>query len=250
MIIIKSDSEIKLMREAGKVVAYLLDEFLPEKVKAGVSTISLDRWVEEKILSYKMIPSFKGYNGYPASICTSINEQVVHGIPSNRLLNEGDIISIDLGAIYKGYHGDAARTYAIGQISEEAEKLIEITKESFFQGLNYCNPNCRLSDISHRIQTFVEGNGFSVVKELVGHGIGQQMHEEPQIPNYGKAGKGPKLSPGMALAIEPMVNIGTDEVIFLEDNWTVSTEDGMLSAHYENTVAITEGEPMVLTINT
>lgn len=250
MIIIKSDAEIKLMREAGKVVAYLLDEFLPEKVGPGITTIALDQLVEEKIRHYKMIPSFKGYNGYPASICASINEQVVHGIPSKRVLKEGDIISIDLGAIYKGYHGDAARTYAIGQISKEAERLIEITKESFFKGLNYCKPNHRLSDISHSIQAFVESNGFSVVKELVGHGIGQQMHEEPQIPNYGKAGKGPKLSPGMALAIEPMVNVGTDEVIFLEDNWTVSTEDGMLSAHYENTVAITEGEPMILTINT
>lgn len=250
MIIIKSDSEIKLMKEAGKVVAYLLDELLPEKVRAGISTISLDQLVEEKIRHYKMIPSFKGYNGYPASICASINEQVVHGIPSNRKLKEGDIISIDIGAIYKGYHGDAARTYPVGQISKDAKKLIDVTKESFFQGLLQCNTKYRLSDVSHSIQETVERNGLAVVKELVGHGIGQNMHEDPQIPNYGKPGKGPKLKPGMVLAIEPMVNIGTDEVLFLEDNWTVVSEDGSLSAHYENTVAITEGEPIILTINT
>ena len=246
MITIKSDNEIELMREAGRVVAITLEK-VREAIKPGISTKELDRIAENEILKYKMIPAFKGYNGFPASTCISINEQVVHGIPSGRTLEEGDIVSVDVGTIYKGYYGDAARTFAVGEIDEAKSKLIRVTEESFFEGLKFCNSQYRLTDISNAIQKYVEGNGFSVVKDFVGHGIGSDMHEEPQIPNYGKAGRGPRLQKGMVLAIEPMVNIGTDEVEVLQDNWTAITADHKPSAHYENTVAITDGEPIILT---
>jgi methionyl aminopeptidase len=248
MIIIKSQQEIDIMRESGKVTAYILSE-LKNLIRPGVSTKEIDDFVEGIILKNGMIPSFKGYNGYPASACVSVNEEVVHGIPSaKKILREGDIVSVDVGTTYKGYVSDAARTYPVGKISEEAQKLITVTEESFFEGLKFCRVGCRLSDISAAIQRKVESEGFSVIRDFVGHGIGRAMHEEPQIPNYGKPGRGPRLVPGMVFAIEPMVNLGDYEVRVLENNWTVVTEDGKLSAHYENTVVITDGEPELLTL--
>jgi len=248
MIIIKSDQEIDIMRQSGKVTGSILKE-LNQIIKPGISTKDIDDFVEEMILKNNMIPSFKGYNGYPAAACVSINEEVVHGIPSKkRLLREGDIVSVDVGCTHKGYVSDAARTYAVGNISEEASRLIRAAEESFFQGLEFCKAGCRLSDISFAIQTSVEGEGFSVVRDFVGHGIGRAMHEEPQIPNYGNPGKGPRIAAGMVFAIEPMINQGTYEVEVLQDNWTAVTKDRKLSAHYENTVVITDGEPELLTI--
>ncbi|MFV9568489.1 type I methionyl aminopeptidase [Thermoanaerobacter mathranii] len=247
MIYIKSENEIDLMRIAGKVIANLF-EVLEKAIKPGVTTLELDRIAEEFIIKNGCKPAFKGLYGFPASICTSINEEVVHGIPSLRKLKEGDIISIDLGASYKGYNADAARTFSVGEISEEAQKLIEVTKNSFFEGIKYAKEGNRLSDISHAIQTYVESYGFSVVREYVGHGIGLKMHEDPQVPNFGPPGRGPRLKKGMCLAIEPMVNTGHYIVKTLENNWTVVTADGGLSAHYENTIVITEGEPEILTI--
>ncbi|MGI6730587.1 MAG: type I methionyl aminopeptidase [Anaerovoracaceae bacterium] len=248
MIIIKSQQEIDIMRESGKVTALILSQ-LKDFIRPGISTLDIDNFVEDTILSNNMIPSFKGYNGFPGSACVSINEEVVHGIPSkDRILNEGDIVSIDVGTTYKGYVSDAARTYGVGAISEDAQRLISVTEESFFQGLKFCKVGYRLSDISAAIQEKAESEGYSVVREFVGHGIGREMHEEPQIPNYGRPGRGPRLVPGMALAIEPMVNQGGCEVEVLLDNWTVVTIDGKLSAHYENTVVITDGEPELLTL--
>jgi methionyl aminopeptidase len=247
MIIVKSRREIELMKEAGKITA-LAHEIVAEHIKPGITTLELDRIAEELIRKHNAIPSFKGYGGFPGTICASINEEVVHGIPSNRVLNEGDIISIDIGAYIKGYHGDAARTHGVGNISDGAQKLIDVTRSSFYEGLKYCVEGYRLSDVSHAIQTFVEDNGFSIVRNYVGHGIGQDLHEDPQIPNYGPPNKGPKLKRGMVLAIEPMVNYGDYEVMTLQDRWTVVTIDNSLSAHYENTLAITEGEPELLTI--
>jgi methionyl aminopeptidase len=246
MIIIKSKNEIKVMKEAGKVTAGVLER-IKSTIKPGITTKELDQIAEEEILKNHMIPAFKGYNGFPASICVSINEQVVHGIPSKRAICEGDIVSVDVGVRYEGYHGDAARTFEVGSVSEEAKKLIKVTKQSFYEGLKYCNTRYRLTDISHAIQDYVESNGFSVVKDFVGHGIGKDMHEDPQIPNYGRPGRGTRLASGMVFAIEPMVNLGTDEVSVLLDNWTVVTNDGKLSSHYENTVALTDGEPVILT---
>lgn len=247
MIIIKSEEEIELMRIAARVTADILVN-LADFVKPGVTTKEIDDYVEKTIVANGMIPSFKGYNGYPASACVSVNEQVVHGIPGSRKLKEGDIVSVDIGSTYKGYVSDAARTYAVGKISDEARRLIEATEASFFAGLEYCRQGCRLSDISHAIQVTAEAAGFSIVRDFVGHGIGKDMHEEPQILNYGPPGKGPRLMNGMVLAIEPMVNAGTYDVRTLEDNWTAVTQDGKLSAHYENTVVITDGEPEILTL--
>ena len=247
MIIIKSQEEIELMKEAGAVTARILAD-LPNIIKPGITTKDVDDFVEETILRNKMIPAFKGYNGYPASACVSVNQQVVHGIPSRkRRLLEGDIVSVDAGTIWRGYYSDAARTYPVGTIDEEAARLIETTRASFYEGLKFCRPGFRLSDISHAIQMKVENDGFSVVRDFVGHGIGRAMHEEPQIPNFGSAGRGPRLVPGMVLAIEPMVNEGTWKVLVLQDDWTVETIDGKRSAHYENTVVITEDEPLLLT---
>lgn len=248
MIIIKSQQEIDIMRESGKVTGYILRE-LEGIMNPGVSTKDVDDFVENIIRSNGMIPSFKGYNGFPGSACVSINEELVHGIPSStKLLKEGDIVTVDVGCTHKGYVSDAARTYGVGRISPDAKRLIEVTKESFFKGLEYCKVGCRLSDISAAIQECVEGGGFSVVRDFVGHGVGRAMHEEPQIPNYGKPGRGPRLAAGMVFAIEPMVNQGTYEVETLLDGWTVVTLDGKLSAHYENTVVITDGEPELLTL--
>lgn len=248
MIIIKSEQEIELMRESGKVTGKILRE-LEDFIKPGVSTKDIDRFVEETIRAHGMIPTFKGYGGFPASACVSINDEVVHGIPSKkRKLKEGDIVSVDIGATYKGYVSDAARTYGVGKIDPEAQRLIDATRDSFFEGLKFCKPGCRLSDISHAIQVKAESEGFGVIRDYVGHGIGSEMHEEPQIPNFGKPGRGPRLAKGMCLAIEPMITQGSYEVDVLLDNWTVVTLDGKLAAHYENTVVITDGEPELLTL--
>lgn len=246
MIIIKSKSELELMKEAGRIVAGAL-EAVKKAIAPGVTTAELDEIARDYILSKGATPAFKGYQGYPANICASINDQVVHGIPGPIPLKEGDIVSIDIGAFYKGYCGDAARTYPVGKVSSEALELIKVTKEAFFRGLEFAREGYRVSDISHAIQSYVEQKGYSVVKALVGHGIGQEMHEEPQVPNFGPPGRGPRLREGMTLAIEPMVNQGTDQVRFLDDGWTVVTQDGSLSAHYEHTIAITKDQPLILT---
>ena len=247
MISIKSPREIELMRTAGRIVAET-HELLRKAIRPGITTLELDEIAEEYIRKRGAIPAFKDYNGFPASICSSINEQVVHGIPGPTALKDGDIIGIDIGAVYDGYYGDAARTYGIGRIDKETERLLKVTEESFFKGIEYALPGNRLSDISHSIQKHVESNGFSVVRDFVGHGIGRNMHEDPQIPNYGLPHKGPRLAAGMALAIEPMVNQGKYAVKVREDGWTVVTADGKPSAHYENTIVITNGKPEILTL--
>ena len=236
------------MREAGKVTGYILNE-LKELIKPGISTMDIDSFVEKTVKAYGMKAAEKGYCGYPASVCTSVNEEVVHGIPSKkRILREGDIVSIDLVVESKGYMADAARTYAVGKISPEAEHLIKTAEDAFWKGIEFAKVGYRLSDISHNIQTVVEGEGFGVIRDFVGHGIGSDMHEDPQIPNYGKPGKGPRLQAGMTLAIEPMICQGSYEVDVLLDDWTAVTVDGGLAAHYENTVVITDGEPELLTL--
>lgn len=248
MIIIKSGQEIELMRRAGKVCGDILKE-LGDIIKPGISTMEIDRFVEKTVKANGMKASEKGYCGYPASVCVSINEEVVHGIPSKkRILREGDIVSVDLVVEYKGYMADAARTYAVGEISPEARHLIETAEKAFFDGIAFAKEGYRLSDISNAIQKTVEGEGFGVIRDFVGHGIGSDMHEDPQIPNYGKPGKGPRLQKGMTLAIEPMITQGSYEVDVLQDNWTAVTIDGGLAAHYENTVVITDGEPQLLTL--
>lgn len=248
MIIIKSEQEIVTMRQSGKVTGQILNE-LYGFIKPGISTLAIDKFVSDIIRKNGMTPSFLGYNGYPASVCASINSEVVHGIPSpKRILHEGDIVSVDVGCTHKGYVTDAARTYAVGTISAEAQKIMDAAKDSFFEGLKFCRLGYRLSDISHAIQTKAESEGFSVIRDLVGHGVGRNMHEEPQIPNYGQPGRGPRLAKGMVFAIEPMIAQGTYEIVTAADNWTLSMADGKLSAHYENTVVITDGEPELLTL--
>ena len=244
---IKSAREIALMRESGRILAEV-HKRLEEVIKPGISTYDIDRIGEELIRSYGCIPSFLNYNGYPASICVSVNGEVVHGIPNKKhFLKEGDIVSLDAGVIYKGYHSDAARTHGVGKISKEAQDLIDATKQSFFEGIRMARAGNRLNDISKSIDYYISGFGYGIVRDLVGHGIGSKLHEDPQIPNFAQRRRGVKLRPGMTLAIEPMINIGTWEVEWLEDDWTVVTADGSLSAHYENTVLITEGEPEILT---
>ena len=248
MIIIKSDQEVDLMRESGKVTGFILKE-LENFIKPGISTADINGFVEDTIRKNGMIPTFKGYCGFPASACVSINEEVVHGIPDKkRILKEGDIVSVDVGSTYKGYVSDAVRTYPVGKVSDIAQKLMDATRDSFFAGLEFCKVGYRLSDISHAIQVKAESEGFSVIRDFVGHGVGQEMHEEPQIPNYGKAGRGPRLAKGMVFAIEPMICEGGYDVRTLSNDWTVVTLDGKLSAHYENTVVITDGEPELLTL--
>ena len=247
MIIIKNNKEIDLMRAAGKIVAETL-LLVEEKVRPAITTAELDRIAEEFITKHGARPSFKGLYGFPASLCISVNEQVVHGIPGGYVLKDGDIISVDCGAFINGFHGDAARTFGVGNISEEAEKLINVTRESFFKGIEYAKVGNRLTDISHEIQSYVEASGFSVVRDFVGHGIGRVVHEDPDVPNYGRPGRGPKLVEGMALAIEPMVNVGNYKVKTLKDDWTVVTSDGSLSAHYENTIIILPDGPEILTL--
>lgn len=248
MITIKSAKEVEKMREAGRITGLALVE-VSKHIRPGVSTKQLDKIAYDFIKRQGATPSFLGYNGYPASICASVNDMVVHGIPSEDIiLKEGDIISIDVGAYKNGYHGDAARTYGVGEISDEAKRLIAVTKQSFFEGIKNAIHGARLGDVSGAIQEYVEENGYSVVRDLVGHGIGKEMHEDPSVPNFGRRGKGVKLAKGMTLAVEPMVNEGEYDVAVMEDDWTVVTSDGTLSAHYENTILITNGEPEILTL--
>ena len=247
MIAIKNERELTAMRQACKITA-AARALAGEMVRPGVSTKEIDKAVHDFIVAQGAKPSFLGYNGFPASICCSINDTVIHGIPNGYVLQEGDIVSIDVGAFYQGFHGDCAATFPCGAISTEAQKLIDVTKQSFYEGLRFATQGHRVSDISHAIQTYVESNGFSVVRSFVGHGVGAQLHEEPEVPNFGKPGRGPRLLRGMTLAIEPMVNAGVYDVRVLKDGWTTVTTDGKLSAHYENTVLITDGEPEILTV--
>lgn len=245
---IKSAHEIELMRESCRLLETVHDE-LAQAIKPGISTKDIDILGEKLIRQLGCIPNFLNYGGYPASICVSVNDEVVHGIPNKHtILKEGDIVSLDAGLIYKGYHSDAARTYGVGQISEQAQKLIDVTKQSFFEGIKYAKAGNHLHDISAAIGAYAESFGYGVVRDLVGHGIGTSLHEEPQIPNFAQKRRGVRLVPGMTLAIEPMINVGRPEVAWLDDDWTVVTEDGSLSAHYENTILITEGEPEILTL--
>lgn len=245
---IKSEREIELMREAGKILAKTHEE-LGKALRPGMSTWEVDHLGEQIIRSFGCIPSFKNYNGYPASICVSVNDEVVHGIPSKkRILKEGDIVSLDAGVIYKGYHSDAARTHGIGEISPQAKKLIEVTKQSFFEGIKYAKPGNHLNDISSAVQAYAERFGYGVVRDLVGHGIGEHLHEDPEVPNFAQKRKGMKLRAGMTLAVEPMINEGRLDVCWLDDDWTVVTEDGSLSAHYENTILICEDGPEILSM--
>lgn len=245
---IKSAREIQLMREAGKRLE-LVHAKMAEYVKPGISTKDIDRYGEKLIRDMGCIPNFLNYNGYPASVCVSVNDEVVHGIPSDEhILVEGDIVSLDAGLIYEGYHSDAARTHAVGKISEEAQKLIQVTRDSFFKGIEFAREGNHLYQISAAIGAYAEGFGYGVVRDLVGHGIGTHLHEDPQIPNFAQKRRGIRLVSGMTLAIEPMINAGSYEVCWLDDDWTVVTEDGSLSAHYENTILITDGEPEILTL--
>ena len=245
---IKSSQEIELMREAGRILATVHQE-LGKNIRPGMSTMDIDRLGEEMIRSYGCIPSFKNYCGYPASICVSVNDEVVHGIPSEkRLIQEGDIVSLDAGVIYKGYHSDAARTVAVGEISEEAKLLIERTRQSFFEGMKKAVAGNHLHDISAAIGDYAQSFGYGVVRDLCGHGSGNHLHEDPEIPNFKQWRRGIKLRPGMTLAVEPMINLGTPDVAWMDDEWTVVTEDGAPSAHYENTILITEGKPEILSL--
>lgn len=246
---IKSDNEIELMEKSGKILAKVLEE-LERYVIPGISTLEIDKKCHEIIMSYGCTPSFLNYNGFPASLCISVNDEVVHGIPDkNHILREGDIVSLDCGVIYQDYHSDAARTLPVGEITNEARKLIDVTKQSFYEGIKFAKEGRHLHDISEAIQSYVESFGFSVVRDLVGHGIGKNLHEEPQVPNFKQRNRGPKLTAGMTLAIEPMVNAGRYDVYWMDNDWTVVTEDGSLSAHYENTILITKDEPKILTIS-
>lgn len=247
MIILKTRREIEIMRKAGRLVAQS-HELVRKYIKPGVTTKEIDQMVEDFLRSQNAIPTFKGYGGFPYSICASVNEEVVHGFPNSRKLIEGDIVSIDIGATFEGYVGDSAKTFLVGEVDDEKRRLVEATRQSFYEGIKYAKTSYRLSDISHAVQQYAESQGFSVVRDYVGHGVGKDMHESPQIPNFGRPGKGPRLQVGMVLAIEPMINAGTYNVKVLDNNWTVVTVDGKPSAHYEHTVAITDGEPELLTV--
>ena len=247
MIAIKNEQELSCMRQACKITA-AARALAGEMVRPGVTTKEIDKAVREFILSKNAKPSFLRYNGFPASSCISVNNVVIHGIPDGYTLQDGDIVSVDVGAYYRGFHGDCAATFPCGTVSAQAQKLIQVTKQSFYEGMRFAKKGHRVSDISHAIQTYVESNGFSVVRAFVGHGVGAQLHEEPEVPNYGNPGRGPRLLPGMTLAVEPMVNEGVFDVRILKDGWTTVTADGKLSAHYENTVLITDGEPEILTV--
>lgn len=250
MVSIKSEREINLMREAGKRLEYVHAE-LGNAIKPGMTTLEIDQLGEKLIRSLDSIPNFLNYNGYPASICVSVNEEVVHGIPSkNRVIKEGDIVSLDAGLIYKGYHSDAARTHAVGKVSPEIQKLMDVTKQSFFEGIKAAVDGNHLYDISAAIDDYVTPFGYGIVRDLVGHGIGTKLHEDPQIPNFRQPRRGLKLKSGMTLAIEPMINLGRADVEWLDDDWTVVAEDGLPSAHYENTILVRDGEPEILTLGT
>ena len=247
LISLRSDREIEAMRKAGRITAQAR-ELAGFMVKPGVTTKQIDKAVREFIKSCGAKPSFLGYAGFPGSACISVNEEVIHGIPGPRVLREGDIVSIDVGAYFGGFHGDCAATFPCGQVSDEALRLIEVTRQSFWEGIKFARKGFRVSDISHAVQQYVESNGFSVVREYVGHGVGAKLHEPPNVPNFGPAGHGARLMPGMTLAVEPMVNAGEKDIRVLKDGWTVVTRDGALSAHYENTILVTEGEAEVLTV--
>ena len=245
---IKSAREIELMREAGRLLA-LVHEELAKIIRPGISTKDIDRACEEMIRSYGCTPNFLNYQGYPGSVCVSVNEEVVHGIPTDRrIIQEGDIVSLDTGLIYQGYHSDAARTHAVGEVSSEAQKLMDVTKQSFFEGIKMAKAGNHLFDISNAIDAYIRPYGYGIVRDLVGHGIGTHLHEEPEIPNFAQRRRGLRLQPGMTLAIEPMVNLGTADVRWMKDGWTVISADHSLSAHYETTILITEGEPEILTL--
>ena len=247
MIVLKNAREIKIMREAGRISAVAL-QLAGQAVEPGVSTAELDRIAERYILSQGAKPNFKGYNGFPATACISINDQVIHGIPSkNRIIKQGDIVSIDLGALFEGFHGDNAATFAAGDVSPGAERLMNVTEESLYEGIKAARSGSRVGDISFAVQSYVEARGYSVVRQFVGHGVGASLHEEPEVPNFGKPGHGPRLLPGMTLAIEPMINMGTEKVKILPDGWTVLTADGALSAHFEKSIVITADGPQILT---
>ena len=247
MITIKNERELESMRQACKITA-AARALAGEMVRPGVSTKAIDQAVHDYIVAQGAKPSFLGYNGFPASACISVNSTVIHGIPGGYTLKEGDIVSIDVGAYYKGFHGDCAATFACGAISAEAQRLIDVTKQSFFEGIRFAKKGNRVQDISRAVQAHVESNGFSVVRSFVGHGVGRQLHEEPEVPNFVSSRRGPRLIPGMTIAVEPMVNAGSYDVKVLKDGWTTVTSDGQLSAHYENTVLITDGEPEILTV--
>ncbi len=247
MFVIKNDEQIALMKIAGRITAEAL-VLAGEMIRPGISTWEIDAKIQRYIEKCGATPSFLGYGGFPASACISLNEQVIHGIPSKRVvLNEGDIVKIDVGARYRGYNGDSARTYPVGKVSDEALRLISVTEKSFYEAMKVAKAGNRVGDLGYAVENFVISNGFSIVKDYVGHGVGAELHEEPEIPNYGRAGRGARLYPGMTLAVEPMVNAGGYEVRVLKDKWTVVTKDGSLSAHYENSILITDGEPIILT---
>ena len=247
MISVKTERELEVMRRAGRITAGAR-ALAGSMVRPGVTTKEIDKAVHDYIVSQGAKPSFLHYAGYPASACISVNDVVIHGIPDGRVLREGDIVSVDVGACWGGFHGDCAATFACGRISPEAEKLIAVTRQSFFEGIQFARQGYRVSDISHAVQAYVEANGFSVVRSFVGHGVGEQLHEAPEVPNFGAPGRGPRLIRGMTIAVEPMVNQGTYDVRVLKDKWTTVTADGRLSAHYENTILITDGEPEILTV--
>ena len=247
MIIVKNSEQLALMRKAGRITAEAL-LVARDMIRPGISTKEIDTKIRSFIEKCDAVPSFLGYGGFPGSACISINEQVIHGIPSDRvILREGDIVKIDVGARYRGYNGDSARTYPVGKVSDEALRLISVTERSFYEAMKYAKAGCRVGDLGFAVENFVISNGFSVVRDFVGHGVGAQLHEEPEVPNFGRAGRGARLYAGMTLAVEPMVNAGTHEVRVKNDGWTVVTLDGKLSAHYENSIAITESDPVVLT---
>ena len=246
MITLKSEHEIELMRRAGKITA-AARALARDMVKPGVTTQQIDKAVYHFIKSQGATPSFLNYNGYPASVCVSVNDEIIHGIPGKRMLKEGDIVSVDVGAYIDGFHGDCAGTYPCGQVSDQALDLIRVTQQSFFEGLKFAREGYRLSDISHAVQEYVESHGYSVVREYVGHGIGRRMHESPEVPNFGNPGHGPRLLRGMTIAVEPMVNAGSAAIRQMSDGWTVKTADGRNAAHYENTILITDGDPELLT---
>lgn len=247
MISVKTERELEIMRRACKITA-AARALAGEMVRPGVTTGEIDKAVHDYIVSQGAKPSFLHYQGYPGSACISVNEVVIHGIPGNRVLKDGDIVSVDVGACWQGFHGDCAATFACGTISQEAQRLIDVTKQSFFEGIRFARQGNRVSDISHAVQTYVEANGFSVVRAFVGHGVGEHLHEEPSVPNYGAPGKGPRLVKNMTIAVEPMVNMGSYEVRVLRDGWTTVTADGKLAAHYENSILITDGEAEILTV--
>ena len=247
MISVKTERELEIMRRACKITA-AARALAGEMVRPGMTTGEIDKAVHDFIVSQGAKPSFLHYQGYPASACISVNEVVIHGIPGKRVLKEGDIVSVDVGAFWQGFHGDCAATFACGSISQEAQRLIDVTKQSFFEGIRFARQGYRVSDISHAVQAYVEANGFSVVRAFVGHGVGEHLHEEPSVPNYGAPGKGPRLVKNMTLAVEPMVNMGTYDVRVLKDGWTTVTADGKLAAHYENSILITDGEAEILTV--